>query len=98
MPNRLTRRAVHQEAELLCLVVDRDLIALATFFRRYERRGLDQQSISDKALRRLQQVAELVASARAAVEESIAEGDIPGVAPEGPRSGRRILGSPLRLE
>jgi hypothetical protein len=98
MPDGLTRRAVRQEAELLCELVDRDLIALATFFRRYERRGLDQKSISDDALRRLQHVAELVASARAAAEQSIAEGDIPGVTPELPRSDPRILGSPLRLE
>lgn len=98
MPNGLTRQADRQEAERLCELVDRDLIALATFFRRYERQGLDLRSISEDALDRLQHVAELVASARAAAEESIAEGDIPDVAPELPRSDVRILGSPLRLE
>jgi len=95
------RQEVRHEAEHLFQQVEDDLIALATFVRRLERRGLDLRSIPEEAVDRLHHMAELLASARAVAGKGIHEDEVTDATLEAtsnlPRSGPRLLGSPMRL-
>lgn len=95
MGKRAPKRDNRREAERLCAQLDVDLVVLATYIRRHERRGLDLRPVSDESLADLQRVAELVAAARDVVEDS----------PDSPRLDRtvfaaraNVLGSPMRLD
>ena len=95
MGKRAPKRDNRREAERLCAQLDVDLVVLATYVRRHERRGLDLRPVPDDALADLQRVAELAAAARDVVDDS----------PDNPRLDRSafatratVLGSPMRLD
>lgn len=95
MGKRTPKRDNRREAERLCAQLDVDLVVLATYVRRHERRGLDLRPVADDSLADLQRVAELVSAARDAVEDSP---DNPRIDRSAFATGATVLGSPLRLD
>ena len=99
MGKRTAKRDNRREAERLCAELDVDLITLATFVRRQERRGIDLRPVSNEALEALQEVAERVAAARAIFDEQAGSREGSSASSGGLLPHRAtMLGAPARLD